>query len=223
MTIKSFIYLLLTVGIFSTLFVCTTKAQDINFSSEYNTLRFPLSLTYQGGITGDDGNYKKLTLFHGNAIVFETGTNTISYSNTRMIINNTGNVGIGTINPLNKLDVNGTMHSKQVNIDLNGWADYVFNKDYQLPSLKDIKAYINLNHHLPDMPSEQEVIKDGLNLGEMNKLLTKKVEELTLYLIEKDKQISEQQKVNQSFQQQLNYLMKQLKDPKATVKTDGSN
>jgi uncharacterized coiled-coil protein SlyX len=73
------------------------------------------------------------------------------------------------------------------------------------------------------MPTDQQVAKDGLNLGEMNRLLTKKVEELTLYLIEKDKQISEQQKVNQSFQQQLNYLTEQLKDPKAVVKTDGSN
>lgn len=58
--------------------------------------------------------------------------------------------------------------------------------------LKDLAAYTEANGHLPDLPSAAEIEKDGLNLGEMNKLLTKKVEELTLYLIEKDKQLQEQ-------------------------------
>jgi hypothetical protein len=109
-----------------------------------------------------------------------------------MITDATGNISIGTLNPNGyKLAVKGNVHAQQVNVNLNNWADYVFNKDYQLLPLHEVKTYIDQNHHLPDMPSAQEVIKDGLNLGEMNKLLTKKVEELTLYLIEKDKQLKE--------------------------------
>lgn len=104
-----------------------------------------------------------------------------------------GNLGIGITNPQNKLDVNGRIHSKSVLIDLNGWSDYVFKKDYRLLPLSEVKTYIDKNQHLPETPSEREMIKNGLDVSEMNKLLMKKVEELTLYLIEKDKQINELQ------------------------------
>jgi hypothetical protein len=96
-----------------------------------------------------------------------------------------GNLGIGLTNPQNKLDVNGTIHSKSVLIDLNGWNDYVFKNDYKIRSLSEVKEYIEQNQHLPEIPSEQEMVKNGLNVADMNKLLLKKVEELTLYLIEK--------------------------------------
>jgi hypothetical protein len=92
----------------------------------------------------------------------------------------------------------------------SNWPDYVFKKDYQLLSLTNVKAYIDQNQHLPDMPSEQEVIKDGLNLGEMNKLLTKKVEELTLYLIEQKKTGDEQQKKITEQKERINRLEKSL-------------
>ena len=85
------------------------------------------------------------------------------------------------------------------------WPDYVFKPEYQLPSLQEVKSYIDQNHHLPEMPSATEVAQDGLNLGEVNKLLAKKVEELTLYLIE-------QQKINQSLQSQINDLAKRIKN-----------
>jgi hypothetical protein len=124
--------------------------------------------------------------------------------NLSMRITATGNVGIGTASPDQKLTVNGTIHSKSVVVDVNIFPDYVFNKGYTLPLITDIKTYIDKNHHLPEMPSAAEVAKDGLNLGEMNKLLVKKVEELTLYLIE-------QQKTNQSLQHQIDGLTKQIK------------
>ncbi|NHA06366.1 hypothetical protein G7092_21330 [Mucilaginibacter sp. HC2] len=128
----------------------------------------------------------------------------------RMRISFNGNVGIGTISPQNKLDVNGTIHSKAVNIDLNGWNDYVFKKDYQLRSLSEVKAYIDQNQHLPEIPSEREMIKNGLDVGEMNKLQMKKIEELTLYLIEKDTEINEQKATNNKLQEQINQLNKKL-------------
>jgi len=128
-----------------------------------------------------------------------------------MRITATGNVGIGITNPQNKLDVNGTIHSKSVIIDLLGWPDYVFKKDYQLMPLAQVKSYIDQNQHLPEMPSDEEVEAKGLDVGEMNKLLTKKVEELTLYLIEKDKELNEQKQVNKLQDSRLVSVESQLK------------
>lgn len=107
-------------------------------------------------------------------------------------INGYGNVGIGTTSQDSyKLAVNGTIHSKAVIIDLIGWPDYVFKKDYKLMPLAQVKSYIDKNQHLPGLPTDKEVESKGLDIGEMNKLLTKKVEELTLYLIEQQKEIEE--------------------------------
>src|SRR5665213_802054 len=112
----------------------------------------------------------------------------------RMTITSAGNVGIGTTNTQGyQLAVNGSAIATSMTVKLDAnWPDYVFKKDYRLPNLIDIRKYIEQNHHLPDMPTEQQIAKDGLNLGEMNKLLVKKVEELTLYLIKKDREIKMQ-------------------------------
>ena len=114
-----------------------------------------------------------------------------------------GNVGIGTSNPDAKLTVSGTVHATEVLVDQSvPTPDYVFDKDYDLTTLKDVKTYIDQNHHLPEIPSAAQVAKEGINLGEMNAKLLKKIEELTLYLIEKDKQVNElQQEVSQIKQQ----------------------
>lgn len=93
-----------------------------------------------------------------------------------------------------KVGSNGVTYAKAISVQTTFVPDYVFKKDYKLPRLNDVKQYIDRNHHLPEIPSAREMEKDGMNLGEMNKLLLKKVEELTLYMIEKDKQISELQK-----------------------------
>ena len=97
-----------------------------------------------------------------------------------------GNVGIGHSNPTDKLEVNGTIHSKGVRADMNGWPDYVFEADYELPPLADIEKYIEVHGHLPNMPSAAEVASNGILLGEMNKRLLEKVEELTLYTLQEN-------------------------------------
>ncbi|MHC0446379.1 hypothetical protein ACWA1F_13295 [Flavobacterium sp. 3-218] len=107
----------------------------------------------------------------------------------RMTVSNTGNVGIDIINPKNKLDVNGTIHSKEVKVDMTGWSDFVFKKEYNLPTLKEVEKHITENGHLENIPSEKEVLKNGINLGEMNAKLLQKIEELTLYVIEQNKSI----------------------------------
>jgi hypothetical protein len=102
-----------------------------------------------------------------------------------------GKVGIGTYDPDATLAVNGTIHAKEVKVDLNvPGPDYVFNTDYKLTGLGELKAYIEKNHHLPEVPSADEMAKNGLSLGEMNTKLLKKVEELTLYLIEMKSEIN---------------------------------
>ncbi|WP_196892094.1 hypothetical protein [Aureivirga marina] len=76
----------------------------------------------------------------------------------------------------------------------NGWADYVFADDYQLRTLDKVEEYIEENKHLPEVPSTDEVLKEGVELKEMTVLLLKKVEELTLYTIEQEKKINEMKK-----------------------------
>lgn len=123
-----------------------------------------------------------------------------------------GNVSIGTSDSKGyKLAVNGSAIATSMTVKLNSaWPDYVFNRDYQLPSLQEVKAYIDQNQHLPETPSAQQIAKEGLNLGEMNKLQMKKIEELTLYLIEKDTEINEQKVTNNKLQEQINQLNKKL-------------
>ena len=109
-----------------------------------------------------------------------------------MVITKAGNVGFGTVSPTAKLDVNGTIRSKEVKIEATGWSDFVFDKNYQLPTLSEVESHISQHKHLPDIPSQAEVIEQGINVGEMQAKLLQKIEELTLYVIQQDKKIAEQ-------------------------------
>jgi hypothetical protein len=119
----------------------------------------------------------------------------------RLLIDPTGNVGIGTTNPTAKLSVNGTIRTKEVVVD-TGWADYVFKPDYQLPALSEVGAYIREHHHLPGVPSEKDVQEKGVGLGEMQAKLLAKVEELTLHMIQADETSRRLQQQNERLEQQ---------------------
>jgi hypothetical protein len=113
----------------------------------------------------------------------------------RLKILDNGNVGIGTTHPNQKLTVNGTIYGKEIKVDLNvPGPDYVFEPTYNLPTLAETEAYIKTHKHLPEVPSAKEMEANGINLSEMNMLLLKKVEELTLHIIKQERRIAELEK-----------------------------
>jgi hypothetical protein len=135
--------------------------------------------------------FRKLArpLTPSNPTWIELATRETNTFTGNQIIN--GNVGIGTTNPDAKLAVKGTIHSQEVKVDMLGWSDFVFKKEYNLPTLAEVEKHINEKGHLENIPNEEEVLKNGINLGEMNAKLLQKIEELTLYMIEMKKKQSE--------------------------------
>ena len=103
---------------------------------------------------------------------------------------NNGKIGINTSTPQNELDVNGTIRAKEIRVE-SDWADFVFKKGYNLPSLKEVKRHIDENGTLPGVPSEKEVKANGVNLAETDVLLLQKIEELTLYIIDLKQEIED--------------------------------
>jgi hypothetical protein len=136
-----------------------------------------------------------------------------------------GNVGIGTTNPTYKLHVNGGVWANNyVAASPGNYADYVFDSTYQLPTLQSVEAYIKQNHHLPEVPSEADVTKDGINLGDHQVVLLKKIEELTLYAIDQHKEQQAQNEKLQLLEKKLieileenNTLQKEVKELKKKV------
>ncbi|MBL0736405.1 hypothetical protein JI750_05880 [Flavobacterium sp. GN10] len=106
------------------------------------------------GITNSSINFFRGGSTTGGGISFNTNAN-----EEQMRINANGNVGIGEINPQNKLDVNGTIHSKEVKVDMNGWSDFVFKKEYSLVTLEQVEKHIAEKGHLENIPNEEEVLK----------------------------------------------------------------
>jgi len=104
-----------------------------------------------------------------------------------------GQVNIGTNSANKNLFVYGTIQGKEVYVTTTAsdWPDYVFSSGYELSSLSQVSQFVRQNGHLPEMPSAAEVEENGIELGVMNKLLLKKVEELTLHMIEQEKRINE--------------------------------
>ena len=108
----------------------------------------------------------------------------------RLVIENSNGLTVlGNGDTATGLNVNGKIKTKVVNVTLTGWADDVFDKGYPLPTLKELDRQIKKSGRLPDMPSTREVLENGLDLGEMNRKLLRKIEELTLYIIQQQNEI----------------------------------
>ena len=109
----------------------------------------------------------------------------------RMLIQNNGNIGIGTASPAYKLDVNGTIRANEIIVNTTG-ADFVFAEDYQLRPLSEVKAFIQENKHLPEIKSAQEMQENGIGVNELQTQLLQKIEELTLYILQQEEKIKQQ-------------------------------
>jgi hypothetical protein len=117
-----------------------------------------------------------------------------SYLNGNTLIS--GNLCIGTTdNKGYKLAVKGIIGAKKIVLEnTDGWPDHVFEQDYDLMNISDLEKFVTENKHLPGIPNKEEVCKNGQDVGEINRLLLEKVEELTLYIIDLQKQIDELKK-----------------------------
>ena len=122
---------------------------------------------------GDKSNYRGIGIGYPASTALSVGTH--------LAVN--GKVGIGVNSPTEMLEVKGKIKTQEVNVTATGWADYVFKPEYNLMPLSELGAFIQKNGHLPDVPTEAEVMENGVNLAEMNVKLLEKVEELTLQLI----------------------------------------
>lgn len=162
----------------------------INSASDYYS--FAVKSYFFGGLT-QDASMVQIALQTNTP----AGTDITASLNINpvLITDGSGNIGVNTAtpDPAYKLSVNGKIRAKEVKVE-TGWADFVFDSSYQLRPLGQVQSFITQNHHLPDMPSSSQVEKEGISLGEMNKLLTQKVEELTLYLLAMKKEVDQLKK-----------------------------
>ncbi len=118
-----------------------------------------------------------------------------------------GTVGIGTTTTgSHKLAVEGSIGAREIKVEATGWSDFVFEKDYELRTLEEVEEHISEKGHLPEIPSEAEVTKNGINLGEMDAKLLQKIEELTLYMIDMNKQMQELKSENEELKAEISTL-----------------
>jgi hypothetical protein len=164
-------------------------------------------LTINGGGIGFDWNSADKKLYSPVDGILEWVTHNaaaehgfaVSHQGDRMVYFNTqgnsyimgGYLGIGTKNPTVHLAVAGTILAKKVKVSTQAadWPDFVFADEYQLPTIQEVETFIHQHKHLPSIPSAEEVAAQDHDLGDMNKKLLQKVEELTLYIIQQQKLI----------------------------------
>jgi len=139
--------------------------------------------------------------------------------NGTTVYDSVDNVAIGTNNPHGfKLAVNGTAVFTKVKVmPIASWPDYVFRNDFHLPGLPELERYIREHQHLPGIASEEEVKADGVDVCEHEAALLKKVEELTLYLIEQNKKLEAQQNKLEMQQHALKVQQKEIDTLKTLI------
>ena len=182
-----------------------------NIASDYSNLQIGHDVNDR--IFADNGDNKH----YGGGMFFRVTPNpalTIrgNYIDV-MMLTDYGNVGIGTrTTGPHKLAVNGSIGAREVKVETTAWADFVFYKDYKLPTLKEVEAHIKEKGHLQDIPSAKEVQENGIFLGEMNAKLLQKIEELMLYTLDQEKKLTHQEKEITTLKEQFIQLEKKIKN-----------
>lgn len=130
---------------------------------------------------------------------------------------------IGSYDPNSPLQITGnarlegTLYAKRVSLDVGSFPDYVFEKDYKLMNLAQLEQFIKTNKHLPGVPDEATMVKEGMDVSQMNTILMEKVEELTLHTINQQKEIDNQKEIVLSQNKLINQLIEELKDIKSSI------
>jgi hypothetical protein len=170
------------------------------------------------------GSSRELSIFHSTSngsdgdISFGKRLESSGTYTETMRITGSGSVGIGTVKTNDaayKLFVETGIRTAKVKIDLStNWPDYVFRTGYRLRPLSEVEQYINQYHHLPDVASAEQLEKNGIDVAENQAMLMKKIEELTLYVIEQDKQIKKLASENR----EMNSLKKEVEELKTAIR-----
>ncbi len=171
--------------------------------SNYQVTGLTASTAYNFTVTALDAVNNESTI--SNAVSVTTNASSGGggsvWSESNSVANYAGDVAIGTSTVPNgyKMAIDGKLITEEVKVQLSGnWPDYVFTSDYDLLSLEETQKYINKNGHLPNIPSANEAEANGIEIGEMNRLLLEKIEELTLYILEQEERITKLESLQQS-------------------------
>ncbi|NPD44859.1 hypothetical protein HNS40_04725, partial [Lentimicrobium sp. S6] len=181
-----------------------SKSLEVNGTTKTSGFQMTSGSDLDGKILQSDAS--------GNASWVDPGTlsGVGIWDETNSVANYYGSVGIGTANVgTHKLVVAGSINATLIKVtETVPSSDYVFESDYSLMPLNELETFVKTNKHLPEVMSAEEFAKDGYSLGEMDDILLRKVEELTLYVIDQDKTINTQQ---ETLEQQQILLEKQQK------------
>jgi hypothetical protein len=175
-------------------------AGDVNHGIGYNALGYsvdgPVLFGYNGGLLASyNGSVQKAALRWDNNGNVSIGTFS-TYGGTRLTI---GGAATGNDNMFDVVDQNnnvnfrvkasGYVYARDITVQVGIFPDFVFDSTYHLMPIHDLGNYVKIYHHLPGVPTAATVQQNGMSVGEMNVLLLQKVEELTLYMVELQKQI----------------------------------
>lgn len=184
------------------------KALSLNgYNKTTSVFNFSNKIEFSGtktaAIVFNSGKKDELMFgFHTNGnFYWGTGRSATKPDYYSMFLNgSTGNLGI-----------KGKLTANEVKVKVNGWSDFVFKKNYNLPTLQEVENHIKEKGHLANIPSAIEVKKAGIELGEMDKKLLQKIEELTLYTIKQEKEIQKSKEANKKLISTINKLIERVK------------